>query len=145
MIVPDFFCDSSDTSIYRKLVEELREVQKNEPKAEWIPWHEGCHLISKVCLSRSGLDAGFGVFSSFKWLCTLSTLSSSDSALSMPTYPTPSPLPRVLTVLHWDVLYSVRQRFMQAPDNSRTYQRILDQMIEFFNIKRSSCGTRFNW
>ena len=76
VIVPELFGNEEDWSIYYKLVEEMREIQKrekeqqNDPnngekmgnkensgrnnrrhggnsKSEWIPWHEGAHLISK--------------------------------------------------------------------------------------------------
>lgn len=53
LIVPDFFCSASDLRLYHSLVDEMRWVQRDEPKAEWIPWHEGCHLISKVRAIRS--------------------------------------------------------------------------------------------
>ena len=50
VIVPDFFCDADDWSIYYRLIEEMREIQDNEgPKSDskWISWAEGAHLISK--------------------------------------------------------------------------------------------------
>ena len=52
VIVPEYFCDEEDWSIYYKLVEEMRESQeKAAPGArngpEWLSWHEGAHLISK--------------------------------------------------------------------------------------------------
>ncbi len=46
-MVPNFFCDENDLSLYYKLVEEMRECQsKQVAKSEWISWHEGTHLIS---------------------------------------------------------------------------------------------------
>jgi len=48
VVVPDFFCDENDFSIYYKLVEEMRLLQaRGQRQSEWISWHEGCHLISK--------------------------------------------------------------------------------------------------
>jgi len=48
VIVPEFFCEEDDWAIYYKLVEEMRDAQAaGKGKSEWIPWHEGCHLISK--------------------------------------------------------------------------------------------------
>ena len=50
VIVPDFFCDADDWSIYYRLIEEMREIQDAQgPKADskWISWAEGAHLISK--------------------------------------------------------------------------------------------------
>ncbi|CAK4084115.1 unnamed protein product [Aphanomyces euteiches] len=46
--VPNFFCEEDDWSIYYKLIEEMRSIQSNgQNKSEWIPWAEGCHLISQ--------------------------------------------------------------------------------------------------
>ncbi|OQR82104.1 hypothetical protein THRCLA_11126 [Thraustotheca clavata] len=48
VVVPDFFCDQDDWSVYYKLIEEMRQAQENgKEKSEWIPWAEGCHLISQ--------------------------------------------------------------------------------------------------
>ena len=72
VIVPELFGGEDDWSTYYKLVEEMREIQEREKmdhgdrdrdnnhrnghkgrggggggKSEWIPWHEGAHLISK--------------------------------------------------------------------------------------------------
>ncbi|CAD7954924.1 unnamed protein product [Amoebophrya sp. A25] len=49
VIVPEFFCEEDDWSLYYKLVEEMREIQAKGTirDAEWISWHEGTHLISK--------------------------------------------------------------------------------------------------
>ncbi|ETW02484.1 hypothetical protein H310_05985 [Aphanomyces invadans] len=48
VVVPDFFCAEDDWSIYYKLIEEMRSIQsKGQSKSEWIPWAEGCHLISQ--------------------------------------------------------------------------------------------------
>ena len=55
VVVPDFFCAEDDWSMYYKLVEEMREAQraareqagKSVTDADWLSWHEGCHLISK--------------------------------------------------------------------------------------------------
>ena len=34
--------------MYYKLVEEMRALQdEGQNRSEWIPWHEGCHLISQ--------------------------------------------------------------------------------------------------
>jgi len=42
MHVDLFYCS------YYKLVEEMREAQERKEKnAEWISWHEGCHLVTK--------------------------------------------------------------------------------------------------
>lgn len=47
VVVPNFFCEEDDWSMYYKLVEEMREIQdKGEKQSEWISWHEGAHLIS---------------------------------------------------------------------------------------------------
>lgn len=49
VIVPEFFCAEDDWSMYYKLVEEMRALQaegKGKDTA-WIPWHEGCHLVTK--------------------------------------------------------------------------------------------------
>eukprot|EP00035_Acanthoeca_spectabilis_P019196 m.416627 g.416627 ORF g.416627 m.416627 type:complete len:419 (-) comp16830_c1_seq28:59-1315(-) len=48
VVVPEFFCAEDDWSLYYRLVEEMRAAQSDrKDKSEWIPWHEGCHLISK--------------------------------------------------------------------------------------------------
>jgi hypothetical protein len=48
VIVPDFFCQRDDWSLYYKLIDEMRYCQSHgEKDAEWISWHEGSHLISK--------------------------------------------------------------------------------------------------
>ena len=48
VVVPEFFCAEDDWSMYYQLVEEMRALQQEGQKnAEWIPWAEGCHLISK--------------------------------------------------------------------------------------------------
>jgi len=55
LIVPNFFCEKDDWSIYYKLIEEMRELQSKTKcvensrgnKPEWISWHEGAHLITK--------------------------------------------------------------------------------------------------
>lgn len=49
LVVPNFFCEPDDWSMYYLLVEEMRASQASGEKkgAEWISWHEGAHLISK--------------------------------------------------------------------------------------------------
>lgn len=48
VVVPDFFCDEDDWSLYYKLIEEMREEQsKGVQGAEWTSWAEGAHLISQ--------------------------------------------------------------------------------------------------
>ena len=48
VIVPEFFCKEDDWDIYYKLIEEMRESQREgTQRAEWISWHEGAHLISQ--------------------------------------------------------------------------------------------------
>lgn len=49
VVVPEFFCKEDDWSIYYKLIEEMRELQAEgaDKKTEWLPWHEGCHLVTK--------------------------------------------------------------------------------------------------
>jgi hypothetical protein len=48
VIVPNFFCDEDDWSLYYKLIEEMREEQSKGVKgAEWTSWAEGAHLISQ--------------------------------------------------------------------------------------------------
>eukprot|EP01038_Epipyxis_sp_PR26KG_P010839 gene10839-14550_t len=48
IVVPNFFCETNDWNIYYKLVEEMRESQRDGLKgSEWISWHEGAHLISQ--------------------------------------------------------------------------------------------------
>jgi hypothetical protein len=48
VIVPEFFCDEDDWSIYYKLIDEIREINENAAKkTEWVSWHEGAHLIAK--------------------------------------------------------------------------------------------------
>ena len=48
VVVPNFFCDVDDWSLYYKLIEEMREVQAKDSKgSEWISWAEGAHLITK--------------------------------------------------------------------------------------------------
>ena len=47
VIVPELFGDEDDWSIYYKLIEEMRELQKEGAKrSEWTSWHEGAHLVS---------------------------------------------------------------------------------------------------
>jgi hypothetical protein len=48
IIVPEFFCAEDDWGIYYQLIKEMRQVQAaGTPKAEWMSWHEGAHLLSK--------------------------------------------------------------------------------------------------
>jgi len=51
IIVPEFFCKEDDFKLYYELIEEMRDAQAGMGSqargAEWIPWHEGAHLISK--------------------------------------------------------------------------------------------------
>lgn len=48
IIVPEFFCKEDDWGIYYQLIKEMRESQaQHTSKAEWIPWHEGAHLLSQ--------------------------------------------------------------------------------------------------
>ena len=82
IVVPELFCQEDDWSLYYDLVAEMRELQQQEKKTDkvqWVPWHEGCHLISK------------------------------------------------------------------GPEHCKTYKRVLDRIVEYFRIKPSSTGTRFNW
>lgn len=47
VIVPELFGPESDWSTYYTLVSEMTALQAQNPSSEWIPWHEGAHLISK--------------------------------------------------------------------------------------------------
>jgi hypothetical protein len=49
IVVPNFFCQEDDWSLYYQLIEEMRSVQAEGKVrgSEWISWHEGAHLISK--------------------------------------------------------------------------------------------------
>ena len=48
VVVPNFFCDKDDWTLYYQLIKEMREAQsQNEKRSEWIGWHENCHLITK--------------------------------------------------------------------------------------------------
>ena len=47
VIIPELFGQESDWSLYYDLVSEMTALQKSNPSAEWISWHEGAHLISK--------------------------------------------------------------------------------------------------
>ncbi|CAE7948367.1 unnamed protein product [Symbiodinium sp. KB8] len=48
IVVPEFFCKEEDWDTYYTLIKEMRASQANgERKAEWIPWHEGAHLLSQ--------------------------------------------------------------------------------------------------
>jgi hypothetical protein len=48
VVVPNFFCEEDDWSLYYQLIEEMRSVQATGAKqSEWISWHEGAHLITK--------------------------------------------------------------------------------------------------
>lgn len=48
LVIPNFFCEEDDWTIYNQLIKEMREEQqKNTKGSEWISWHEGAHLISK--------------------------------------------------------------------------------------------------
>lgn len=48
IIVPDFFNEKEGWDIYYQLIREMRESQaQGTKKAEWIPWHEGAHLLSQ--------------------------------------------------------------------------------------------------
>ena len=80
VIVPELFGKEEDWSLYYQLVDEITELQQKETKgSEWIPWHEGAHLIVK------------------------------------------------------------------KPEESPTFQKILDRLCEYFNIRKKSIGYRFNW
>jgi hypothetical protein len=48
IVVPEFFCKEDDWSIYYQLISEMRDSQaRQDRRAEWIPWHEGAHLLSQ--------------------------------------------------------------------------------------------------
>jgi hypothetical protein len=48
VVVPEFFCAQDDWTMYYRLIEEMRSLQSTkQKKSEWIPWAEGCHLISQ--------------------------------------------------------------------------------------------------
>eukprot|EP01039_Chlorochromonas_danica_P008372 gene8373-9227_t len=48
VIVPNFFCEADDWSLYNTLIKEMRAAQADGLKdSQWISWHEGAHLISK--------------------------------------------------------------------------------------------------
>lgn len=48
VVIPNFFCQQDDWTLYNKLVKEVRATQASGvPGSEWISWHEGAHLISK--------------------------------------------------------------------------------------------------
>jgi len=50
VIVPELFGREDDWTLYYQFIDEIRDLQKdpqNNKGAEWIPWHEGAHLISK--------------------------------------------------------------------------------------------------
>ena len=48
VVVPNFFCDKDDWTLYYQLIKEMRESQsQKEKRSEWIGWHENCHLITK--------------------------------------------------------------------------------------------------
>jgi len=48
IVVPEFFCKEDDWSIYYTLIAEMRDCQKHQThRSEWIPWHEGAHLLSQ--------------------------------------------------------------------------------------------------
>ena len=49
ILVADFVSELSDLSTYHALIDEIRAKQsKGEKDADWLSWHEGCHLISKA-------------------------------------------------------------------------------------------------
>jgi hypothetical protein len=80
VIIPELFGKQDDWTLYYKLVEEMTDLQKNNKKgSEWIPWHEGAHLIIK------------------------------------------------------------------NPEGSSTFEKVIDTLCEYFSIRKSSIGTRFNW
>ncbi|EJK44268.1 hypothetical protein THAOC_37207, partial [Thalassiosira oceanica] len=41
VIVPELFGDEDDWDTYYQLVEEMRDLQKENPKSAWVSWHEG--------------------------------------------------------------------------------------------------------
>lgn len=48
VIVPNFFCEADDWTLYNTLIKEMRAAQADGLKdSQWISWHEGAHLISK--------------------------------------------------------------------------------------------------
>jgi hypothetical protein len=53
VIVPNFFGEEDDWSLYYKLIQEMADAQEHSDKdtsnknSDWISWHEGSHLISK--------------------------------------------------------------------------------------------------
>jgi len=50
VIVPELFGKEEDWTLYYQFIDEIRELQKDpqtNKNVEWIPWHEGAHLISK--------------------------------------------------------------------------------------------------
>jgi len=48
IIVPSFFEEAEAWDIYYDLIKEMRQSQaRGERKSEWIPWHEGAHLLSQ--------------------------------------------------------------------------------------------------
>ena len=81
VIVPELFGEEDDYTLYYKLIQEMTDLQtkQNVKRSEWIPWHEGAHLISK------------------------------------------------------------------DPSGSPTFNTIIDKLCDYFHIRKSSIGTRFNW
>jgi hypothetical protein len=55
VVVPELFGNEDDWTLYYKLIDELTEIQNNNERrpsgssssGEFIPWHEGSHLICK--------------------------------------------------------------------------------------------------
>mmetsp|Transcript_115072 Transcript_115072/g.223561 ORF Transcript_115072/g.223561 Transcript_115072/m.223561 type:complete len:645 (+) Transcript_115072:88-2022(+) len=48
IIVPSFFEEAEGWDIYYDLIKEMRQCQaRGERKSEWVPWHEGAHLLSQ--------------------------------------------------------------------------------------------------
>ena len=57
VIVPGFFCDEDDWSIYYKLLEEMRGLQASKGgDSQWISWAEGAHLITKNPVGSATFD-----------------------------------------------------------------------------------------
>lgn len=54
IVVPEFFCQEDDWSIYHDLISEMREAQAaHEPKSEWMSWHEGASITDSPVMLQS--------------------------------------------------------------------------------------------
>jgi hypothetical protein len=136
IFVPGFFGAEDDWRTYHALIAEVREahaqMQRNGDRgeqADWMPWHEGCHLISRAV---SG--------------CPTFTKVTRPSLLLPPLAHWPPHAARSTLVYSHTPL----RAGPTTPRRARTaiphpHPQVLHAMADYFGVEPSAKATRFNW